>query len=116
MAKRRRRERRAPKEPKAAAPAASGLNREMKRMMAKREGAADRLRRPPPAKKKRTKPLTFLKEVRGELARVSWPNRKEVFTYTVVVIVSVVIFMVFIAGVDYGSLESVKWLLSRVQR
>lgn len=92
----------------------AGVNREMKRMMKKREGAADRLRRPPTAPgRKRTKPLTFLKEVRGELGRVAWPTRQEVMTYSVVVLVTVIFFMVVIAGIDYVALKGVLFLIER---
>jgi preprotein translocase subunit SecE len=80
--------------------------------MEKRERAADRLVRPPLQKKKRTKPSEFVKEVRGELGRVAWPNRTEIITYTVVVLVSVAFFMTIIGGMDYGFSKIVVWLLS----
>lgn len=97
-----------------AAAEGAGVNREMKRMMKKREGAADRLRRPPTvASRKRTKPLTFLKEVRGELGRVAWPTRQEVITYSLVVLVTVIFFMVVIAGIDYVALKGVLFLIDR---
>jgi len=92
------------------------VNREVKRMMKKREGAADRLKRPTPqqaaAKRKRTKPKDFVKEVRGELARVAWPNRQEVFTYTLVVVVSVTFFMILIWGLDLAFTKLVVKLIS----
>ena len=91
-----------------------GINREMKRSMKKREGAADRLKRAPTApSRKRTKPLTFLKEVKGELGRVAWPTRTEVVTYSVVVLVTVIFFMVVIAGIDYVALKGVLLLIDR---
>ena len=91
----------------------TGMNREMKRMMQKREGAADRLKRPTVPKAKRTKPLTFLKEVRGELGRVAWPTRQEVITYSLVVVVTVTFFMVVIYGIDYVALKGVLFLIER---
>ncbi len=92
----------------------TGVNREMKRAMKKREAAADRLKRAPTApSRKRTKPLTFLKEVKGELARVAWPTRTEVITYSVVVLVTVIFFMVVIAGIDYVALKGVLFLIDR---
>lgn len=92
----------------------TGVNREMKRAMKKREGAADRLKRSPTApSRKRTKPLTFLKEVKGELSRVAWPSRPEVITYSVVVLVTVIFFMVVIAGIDYVALKGVLFLIDR---
>ncbi len=94
--------------------AGTGVNREMKRMMRKREGSADRLKRSPTVpSRKRTKPVTFLKEVRGELGRVAWPTRQEVITYSMVVLVTVIFFMVVIAGIDYVALKGVLWLIDR---
>ncbi|MGH2705496.1 MAG: preprotein translocase subunit SecE [Actinomycetota bacterium] len=88
------------------------MNREVKRMMKKRERAADRLVRPPASKRKRTKPMEFVKEVRGELGRVAWPTRNEVVTYTVVVLVSVAFFMLVIGGLDFVFTKAVVQLIS----
>jgi preprotein translocase subunit SecE len=85
-------------------------------MMKKREDAADRLKRPTPqqaaAKRRRTKPKDFVKEVRGELARVAWPSRQEVLTYTLVVVVSVTFFMMLIWGLDIAFTKLVVKLIS----
>jgi preprotein translocase subunit SecE len=91
----------------------TGVNREMKRMMQRREGAADRLRKPTVQRAKRTKPIAFLKEVRGELGRVAWPTRPEVITYSLVVVVTVTFFMVVIYGIDYVALKGVLFLIDR---
>lgn len=94
--------------------AGTGMNREMKRMLKRREGAADRLKRSPTvAGRKRTKPVAFLKEVRGELGRVAWPTRPEVMTYSMVVLVTVIFFMIVIAGIDYVALKGVLFLIDR---
>ena len=42
----------------------------------------------------------YLREVRAELRKVNWPNRKELATYTVVVVVSVLAIAAFIGLVD----------------
>ena len=47
-----------------------------------------------------TKIKTFLREVRSELKKVSWPNRAELQESTVVVIVAVFIISMFIYAVD----------------
>ncbi|WP_430780434.1 preprotein translocase subunit SecE [Actinoplanes sp. G11-F43] len=44
----------------------------------------------------------FFREVTGELRKVIWPTRKELLTYTGVVIVFVVIMTALVAGLDYG--------------
>jgi preprotein translocase subunit SecE len=54
-----------------------------------------------PAKKERTKPRQFLREVIAELQRVNWPTRQEVVAYSVVVLVSVVVIATLISGMDF---------------
>ncbi len=56
----------------------------------------------------------FLKEVRAELRKVVWPNRKELTTYTIVVIVSVAVVAVFISLVDLG-FGQILFLLRRLR-
>jgi preprotein translocase subunit SecE len=46
--------------------------------------------------------LRFIREVVAELQKVIWPTRKELLTYTAVVIVFVSIVMSFVAGLDVG--------------
>lgn len=54
-----------------------------------------------PTKKERTKPRQFVKEVVAELKKVAWPTRQEVFAYTVVVLVSVIVITTLIFGMDF---------------
>jgi preprotein translocase subunit SecE len=91
------------------------MNRDMKRMMKKRERSADKLVRPPMTadKRKRTKPRQFLREVRAELKRVAWPTRQEVVAYTLVVLVTVGFFMLIIAGLDFVFLKAVVALIGK---
>ncbi len=42
----------------------------------------------------------FLVEVRNEMARVTWPSRREVYATTLVVILTSVFFGVYLYGVD----------------
>jgi preprotein translocase subunit SecE len=44
----------------------------------------------------------YLKDVRSELAKVSWPTREELRDSTVVVIVTVLLVAAFIGIVDQG--------------
>ena len=53
-------------------------------------------------KKQRTSPRQFLREVRSELRKVAWPSRKELISYSVVVLVSVSIITLYITGLDYA--------------
>lgn len=88
------------------------MNRATKRLMAKQQAAEakrERVRPQPGAapgapgeRRKRTPPRQFLREVRSELKKVAWPSRTEVFTYTVVVLVSVIFMTLIVFGLDYG--------------
>jgi preprotein translocase subunit SecE len=46
--------------------------------------------------------VRYLREVVGELRKVVWPNRKEMLTYTVVVLVFLVLVTGFVFGIDLG--------------
>ena len=44
--------------------------------------------------------IRFLREVRDELAKVVWPSRREVITYSIVVLVTVMVLGLFVFGLD----------------
>ncbi len=44
---------------------------------------------------------TFLKEVYVEMQKVTWPSRNEIMSYTVVVLVTVLILSVVIRAADH---------------
>lgn len=52
----------------------------------------------------------FLRQVLGELRKVVTPTRRELFSYTGVVLVFVVIMMAIVSGLDYAF----SWLVSIV--
>ncbi|WP_067653669.1 preprotein translocase subunit SecE [Nocardia harenae] len=54
--------------------------------------------------------IKFLREVVAELRKVIWPNRKQMVTYTIVVLVFVVFMVAFIAGIDLAFIKGVDWL------
>ena len=84
------------------------MNRQMKRMQQRqgknapeRQAAAATARRSATQeKKKRTPARQFLKEVRQELKKVIWPTRQELTTYTIVVLVTVVVMTSYVFGLD----------------
>ena len=53
-------------------------------------------------------PLRFLREVYDELRKVVWPTGGELYRYTMVVIVTVIILGAFIGGTDYLLAEAAK--------
>jgi preprotein translocase subunit SecE len=48
------------------------------------------------------KPTRFVRESISELRKVLWPSRNELVTYSIVVIVFVVIMVAIVAGLDIG--------------
>ncbi|MFC9896654.1 preprotein translocase subunit SecE [Nocardia sp. NPDC127579] len=54
--------------------------------------------------------IKFLREVIAELRKVIWPNRKQMVTYTTVVLVFVIFMVAFISGLDLAFIKGVDWL------
>ncbi|RDI51954.1 preprotein translocase subunit SecE [Nocardia mexicana] len=54
--------------------------------------------------------VKFLREVVAELRKVIWPNRKQMVTYTSVVLVFVIVLVAYIAGLDVAFIKGVNWL------
>lgn len=52
----------------------------------------------------------YLKQVVGELRKVIWPNRKQMVTYTTVVLVFLAFMVAMIGGVDLGLAKLVAWI------
>ncbi|UYV36396.1 preprotein translocase subunit SecE [Rhodobacteraceae bacterium D3-12] len=48
----------------------------------------------------RTNPLQFIQQVRGEVSKVVWPTRREVFLTTVMVFIMATLTAIFFALVD----------------
>ena len=45
--------------------------------------------------------FTYLKNVRGELTHVVWPDRKQALLHTALIIVISAVVALYLAGVDY---------------
>ena len=96
------------------------MNREQKRAM-QRAGQVNadgsqvttRDRRAPAqrVKAERTRPAEFVREVRAELKKVSWPTRPEVIRYSMIVLVALVVFTAFVFAIDYAFGELFRALL-----
>lgn len=56
-------------------------------------------------------PAKFIREVRQETSRVTWPTRREVVTSTITVLVLVVIASLFFMLVDAVISNGVEWIL-----
>ncbi|MBW3650428.1 MAG: preprotein translocase subunit SecE [Actinobacteria bacterium] len=103
------------------------MNRETKRMLQRQgavgaDGAAaapDRRQqvaaRRTAVKRERTAPLTFLREVRGELRRVAWPTRAEVLNYSTIVLITLAVLITLIFVLDFLFAKSVLFLFETPQ-
>jgi preprotein translocase subunit SecE len=82
------------------------LNREQKRMLQKQgelgpDGEPIRARRGTQQRaKERTGPVEFAREVRSELRKVAWPKWPEVRRFSIIVLVTVVIYTAYVGGLD----------------
>ena len=95
------------------------MNRQTKRMM-QRQGQmrpdgtpAPRQAPPRPASRpvqQRTGPSQFGREVRAELRKVAWPTRDEIWNYSVVVLITVVVLGFVIFGLDFFFARAVLFL------
>ncbi|MGM0899281.1 MAG: preprotein translocase subunit SecE [Bacillota bacterium] len=54
----------------------------------------------------------FLKNVVSEMRKVSWPKRKELTRYTIVVLSTVIFMALFFAVIDAGISEVFRWFLA----
>ncbi len=88
--------------------------------MARKQGAIDEegapvseRRRQAPPRRERASPAQFMREVRAELRKVSWPTRAEVVNYSIVTLVVVVILTAIIGALDYGFGEAILKLFER---
>lgn len=52
----------------------------------------------------------FIREVVAELRKVIWPTRKELLTYTAVVVVFVAAIMAIVVGLDFAFAKGVLWV------
>ena len=62
-----------------------------------------------PAKRDRTTPALFLRQVTVELRKVIWPTRRELRTYTIVALAFVLVMVVIVTSLDYAFTKLVFW-------
>ncbi|MDH3242846.1 MAG: preprotein translocase subunit SecE [Alphaproteobacteria bacterium] len=59
----------------------------------------------------KTNPAQFIRQVRQEVAKVTWPSRKETTITTIMVFVMVALASMFLMGVDWIFAELVQVVL-----
>ena len=97
------------------------MNREQKRALKKRgevddEGQPTRTKRQPQgARPSEPRPTVrqYLGEVRSELRKVAWPSRDEVVNYSIVVLITLIVFTAFIGALDWMLGEALLRLFER---
>ena len=82
------------------------LNREQKRNLRRmgaldEKGAPTRVQRQAPQKRERVTPPQYLREVRDEMRKVAWPKRPEVVRYSIVVVLTVIVYTALVGGLDF---------------
>ena len=63
--------------------------------------------------------IQFLHDVRAEMRRVSWPSLNEVKNTTIITLVAVIFFAVYLFAVDQGLsrlILGLDWLIERIAR
>ena len=94
------------------------LNREQKRQLRKmgaldEQGKVSRAQRQAPKKKSdRVGVRQYLREVRDEMRKVAWPKQPEVKRYSIIVIITVVVYTALVGGFDYVFGEWSQWFYS----
>jgi preprotein translocase subunit SecE len=85
------------------------LNREQKRMM-QRTGMLDAAGNPARAERRpvtdrtkepRTSPAQYIGEVRAEMNKVAWPTRDQVRSYSIIVLIAVLLVTGMVFGLDW---------------
>jgi preprotein translocase subunit SecE len=94
------------------------LNRQQKRAMKKMGALNDQgapVRQPrasvaSQARKERTGPVKYLREVREEMRKVAWPKWPEIRRYSIIVLITVLVVTAYVGGLDalFGILSG--WL------
>jgi preprotein translocase subunit SecE len=62
------------------------------------------------AKRDRTTPALFTRQVAAELRKVIWPTRHELGTYTAVALSFIIFMIIIVTSLDYGFTKLVFWV------
>lgn len=81
------------------------LNREQKRSLKRmgalnEEGNPTRTQMPMRRKKERVTPLQYIREVRDEMRKVAWPKWPEIRRFSIIVLITVVVYTGYVFGLD----------------
>ena len=63
--------------------------------------------------KKKTTPAQFVRQVRQELQKVTWPEKKDTFISSAIVIILVIIFSLFFLVTDQIWSKGLRWIIEK---
>jgi len=63
--------------------------------------------------KKKTNPAQFVRQVRQEMQKVTWPERKDTFISSAIVIILVIIFSLFFLVTDQIWSKGLRWIIEK---
>ena len=63
--------------------------------------------------KKKTNPAQFVRQVRQEMQKVTWPERKDIFISSAIVILLVVVFSLFFLITDQIWSKGLQWIIEK---
>ena len=63
--------------------------------------------------KKKINPAQFVRQVRQEMQKVTWPERKDIFISSAIVILLVVLFSLFFLVTDQIWSKGLRWIIEK---
>ena len=63
--------------------------------------------------KKKTSPAQFVRQVRQEISKVTWPEKKDTFISSAIVIILVIIFSLFFLVTDQIWSKGLRWIIEK---
>ena len=63
--------------------------------------------------KKKTNPAQFVRQVRQDMQKVTWPERKDTFISSAIVILLVVLFSLFFLVTDQIWSKGLQWIIEK---
>ena len=63
--------------------------------------------------KKKTNPAQFVRQVRQEMQKVTWPEKKDTFISSAIVIILVLLFSLFILVTDQIWSRGLRWIIEK---
>ena len=63
--------------------------------------------------KKKTSPALFVRQVRQEMQKVTWPERKDIFISSAIIILLIFFFSLFFLLTDQIWSKGLKWIIEK---